>query len=254
MNAMLNAAPLSPRTTAFRMTRPLSPSHFKTVPPVAPPSSLPQRLLSVIAAAIFGSWRRKPTSLPPTDPSIHEAGNHEAGAWARVCIHTDGSFYHVDGRMGWGAVICGKERGDLDVLGALAGGSWGGNSLHAEANAIASALESLPLHTSHVLLLTDCKGMINTLRRAVDPHSRGVFDGDGGLDVSILQRIRSAAQGKSVRLKWVKGHDGNLLNEAADILASFGSGRSLPIYPRNHSDHPRARATRIARLIEAPAP
>lgn len=241
----------TPRPTVLRVVAPapiLPPAPAASRRAPAPSQSLGRRLIEAARSLLLRAMGRKASTFAA--PS----------AWDQVTIHTDGSFHPDGGRMGWGAVICERGHGASGVLSLLAGGGCGGHAAQAEANAIAEALESLPATTLDVLLCTDCQSILNTLRSVLDPRtvstrsrsrSRARDGTRAGLDAHTLARMRVAAEGRSVRFKWVRGHDGNPLNEAADILAAFGSGRDIPEHPSHLAGHPRARAAAIARRIHA---
>lgn len=186
----------------------------------------------------------------PGQASRDERGDR-ARRWASVLVHTDGSFRRT-GQMGWGAVICSRELGKSDVLGVVSGGCRGGSSVEAEARAVAEALEALPAQAVEVEVRTDCKNIIQALQETMGTEGYLERPLRRGIEMSTLERVREAARGRLVWVEWVPSHRGEALNEAADILAHFGSGGTIPDHPENYLDHPRARAAAIARLIEAP--
>lgn len=238
---MRNNSELSPRKTTVRLLSPVPPlPHSLAHPPHRSGSPLLGWAARLMRSALL-------FFAPPTAPQA--PAPREASPWDRVTIHTDGSFHLRDERMGWGAVICRRGRGAGGVLGILAGGAYGGHAAQAEANAIAEALESLPSTTLDVVLCTDCKNLVTVLRRALRSRSGRNHGVGGGVDERTMERLRAAAAGRRIEFQWERGHDGNPLNEAADMLAGFGSGEPIPHHPARHARHPRARGAAVARLI-----
>lgn len=234
----------SPRKNILRV---LTPPPLFTPTSALPPARALSWLLGLMRAAgsffnvpFFGS-RQASTSALSLSPS----------PWQSVIIHTDGSFHPRGSRMGWGAVFAQSGAGEGTVLGILSGGARGGNSNKAEANAVVEALESLPLTTKEVVLFTDCQRVVYALRRALSKGSVSHDAGRSGLSAPMFARLHAATLGRQVEFHWERGHDGNFFNEAADILAGFGSGEHIPNHPSHHAHLVRARAAALARLIEA---
>lgn len=236
----------------FRMTPPSYPRPRKTtlrllspvpVPPVSsPPRSLGWDFILMRAANSLRTLALGRSAPPPLLP-------RPTDSWTRVTIHVDGSFHPHGGRMGWGAVICQRSPGDDAVLGILSGGTQGGHALLAEANAMVTALESLPSTTQDVVIFSDCQRLVNDLTWALSlAPSRNRLD-QLGLKACVTNRIHAATLGRRVEFRWERGHNGNLFNEAADILAGYGTGEHIPSHPPHHAHLVRARAADLARRI-----
>jgi ribonuclease HI len=101
-----------------------------------------------------------------------------------------------------------------------------------ELTAAAEALEALT-RPCHVVVHTDSQYLRNGITRWSTGWVRKGWrnaTGDPVANIDLWKRILAAAEVHRVEWKWVRGHDGNDMNERADRLATearlaaFGSG------------------------------
>ncbi len=135
----------------------------------------------------------------------------------QVLIHTDGACRGNPGPGGWGAVLQynGSEK-------PLKGAEAGTTNNRMELMAAIQALEALK-EPCQVVLVTDS----NYLRQGItqwlpDWKRRGwrTADKKPVKNTDLWQRLESAAERHQVEWRWVRGHSGDLGNEAADRLAN----------------------------------
>ncbi|MFO1242657.1 MAG: ribonuclease HI [Rickettsiales bacterium] len=130
-----------------------------------------------------------------------------------VTIYTDGACSGNPGPGGWGAVlIYGKHEKDL------CGGEESTTNNRMELMAAIMALESLK-EPCEIDLYTDSE----YVRRGITEWIHGWIKSDwkkGKVkNVDLWERLLAATQRHTMRWHWVKGHDGNPMNERADQLA-----------------------------------
>jgi ribonuclease HI len=88
--------------------------------------------------------------------------------------------------------------------------------------AAAEALESLK-RPVHVIIHTDSQYLKNGITRWMTGWVRKGWRGSTGdpvANIDLWQRILKAQEQHRVEWKWVRGHDGNDMNERADQLAT----------------------------------
>jgi ribonuclease HI len=91
-----------------------------------------------------------------------------------------------------------------------------------ELTAAAAALESLK-RPCHVVIHTDSQYLKNGITRWITGWVRKGWKGSVGdpvANVDLWKRILAAAEVHRVEWRWVRGHDGNDMNERADRLAT----------------------------------
>jgi ribonuclease HI len=153
-------------------------------------------------------------SLPP-DPS------------QMVEVWTDGGCRPNPGPGGWAAIM--TFRG---VVKELSGAEATTTNNRMELTAAAAALEALK-RPCHVVIHTDSQYVRNGITRWSAGWVRKGWrnaTGDPVANIDLWQRILAAAKVHRVDWRWVRGHDGNDMNERADRLATsarraaFGGG------------------------------
>jgi ribonuclease HI len=136
---------------------------------------------------------------------------------APVEIWTDGGCKPNPGPGGWAAILTFRN-----VVKELAGAEAATTNNRMELTAAAMALESLK-RPCHVVIHTDSQYLRNGVTRWVTGWVRKGWKGATGdpvANIDLWQRILTAAEAHRVEWKWVRGHDGNDMNERADRLAT----------------------------------
>ena len=134
-----------------------------------------------------------------------------------VEVWTDGGCKPNPGPGGWAAILVfrGVEK-------ELCGGEPDTTNNRMELTAAAMALEALT-RPCWVTLSTDSEYLKNGITRWhvgwVRKNWRGA-SGDPVKNMDLWQRILEAAKPHQIEWKWVRSHNGNVMNERADRLAT----------------------------------
>ena len=146
-----------------------------------------------------------------------------------VNVWTDGGCKPNPGPGGWAAILTFR-----DVVKELTGAEAETTNNRMEMTAAAEALESLK-RPCHVVIHTDSQYLKNGVTRWVTGWVRKNWRGATGdpvANIDLWKRILAAQAIHRVDWEWVRGHDGNDMNERADRLATearqaaFGGGRT----------------------------
>jgi len=143
-------------------------------------------------------------SLPPDPDKVVE-------------IWTDGGCKPNPGPGGWAAILTFRR-----VVKELSGAEAQTTNNRMELIAAAEALESLK-RPCHVVLHTDSQYLKNGITRWSTGWVRKNWRnaaGDPVANIDLWKRILAAAEAHRIDWKWVRGHDGNPMNERADQLAT----------------------------------
>ncbi|WP_428531655.1 ribonuclease HI [Rhodopila sp.] len=144
-----------------------------------------------------------------------------------VQIWTDGGCRPNPGPGGWSAILTFR-----DVVKELSGVEAATTNNRMELTAAAMGLESLK-RPCHVIVHTDSQYLRNGITRWIAGWVRRNWRGSTGepvANIDLWKRILAAGEVHRVDWRWVRGHDGNDLNERADRLATearraaFGDG------------------------------
>ena len=135
----------------------------------------------------------------------------------QVTIHTDGACSGNPGPGGWGAILSceGKEK-------EISGNESPTTNNRMEMLAAISALESLKA-PCEVQLFTDSKYLLQGATEWMkDWKARGwkTADKKPVKNQDLWQRLEQAMQPHRIKWHWVRGHNGDPLNERADQLAT----------------------------------
>ena len=134
-----------------------------------------------------------------------------------VEIWTDGGCRPNPGRGGWAAVLRfkGVER-------ELSGAEAATTNNRMELTAAAEALESLK-RPCQVVLHTDSQYLKDGITRWTTGWVRKNWrtaSGDPVKNMDLWRRVLDAAKPHQIDWRWVRGHDGNPMNERVDVLAT----------------------------------
>jgi ribonuclease HI len=136
-----------------------------------------------------------------------------------VVAYTDGACKGNPGRGGWGAWLRWNDHERR-----LSGGELLTTNNRMEMMAAIQALEAL-LEPCRVVLNTDSIYVMKGITEWMPGWKRKNWrtaDGKPVKNVDLWQRLDSARQRHEVEWRWVKGHNGDLGNELADLLANQG--------------------------------
>jgi len=144
-----------------------------------------------------------------------------------IIAAADGSALGNPGPAGWGWYVD-------DTCWAAGGWARATNNL-AELTAVLDLLRQTAHVGEDLLVYCDSTYVINSLTRWMPAWKRRGWrkrDGKAVLNIETMKALDEAMAGRKVRLEWVKGHSGHVLNEAADRLANAAAtswkSRSTP--------------------------
>ena len=122
-------------------------------------------------------------------------------------VYTDGSCEsNPGGRGGYGVVIIDDQTGEYEEL---SDGYITTTNNRMEIMAVIVACKHLP-KDSKAVIYSDSKYVVNTVN--------GIFQKNKNSD--LWAELDKAMKGKSIKTVWIKGHNGNPLNETCDKLAA----------------------------------
>jgi len=134
-----------------------------------------------------------------------------------VVVYTDGGCDPNPGPGGWGAVLVYKLKTH-----ELSGAEKATTNNRMELTAAIRALETLT-KSCDVLLMTDSQYLRRGITEWVDDwvsHGWRKKDGQPVENVDLWKQLVQEASRHIVEWRWVKGHNGDALNERADVLAT----------------------------------
>ena len=147
------------------------------------------------------------------------------------CIHTDGACSGNPGPGGWGAVIDDLRQGRTREMSGAARVKTTNNRM--ELQAAIEALRAIK-EPSRILVRSDSQYVVNGMNgwlagwiKTGRIHKVGKGEVQ---NASMWRELKAAADfHRLVAWEWVRGHNGDALNERADRLAVAGSERSATI-------------------------
>ncbi len=136
-------------------------------------------------------------------------------------VTTDGSALGNPGPAGW-AWVCSN--------GEWASGNQAiGTNNQMELRAILEALRHLDVGADAVLIRSDSRYAIDCLTKWVHGWRKRDWKTAGGAEVAnreLIEEILLETATRRVRYEWVRGHNGDALNEQADAHARAAAGRA----------------------------
>lgn len=136
----------------------------------------------------------------------------------RIVAATDGSaINNPHGPAGWAWYVS-------DECWA-AGGFERASNQYAELFAILAVLRAVP-RPNELLVRTDSQFAINSLTKWMPGWKRNGWkkkDGQPPANLGLLKELDNALHGRVVRFEWVRGHNGDRMNERADMLCTRAS-------------------------------
>jgi ribonuclease HI len=139
---------------------------------------------------------------------------------ARWTVYTDGACAPTNpGPAAWGAVILPPQGGSLEQARGFIG--HGTNQI-AEITAAIEGLTRVPVGVV-VELVSDSQYVLKGLSEWRAGWERRGFRNSKNEPVANLElwkRLFAVADARKVRVRWVRGHNGDALNEQADALAN----------------------------------
>ena len=120
-------------------------------------------------------------------------------------VYTDGSCIVTTGAGGWAAIVLGLNEKEV-----FQGHLENTTNNQMEINAVIRGLEHVP-RNHRVAVFSDSQYVINTMTKGWRRKKNNIF-------WSLLDEIIEARELK-VEWQWVRGHNGDPLNEEADKLA-----------------------------------
>jgi ribonuclease HI len=144
---------------------------------------------------------------------------NDAGSDKQITIYTDGACKGNPGPGGWGALLqYGDKRRELK------GGELATTNNRMELRAAIEALNALK-ETCRVTLFTDSVYVMQGLTQWLPNWKRRGWktaDNKPVKNQDLWQALDAAVQRHQIDWRWVKGHNGDPGNEAADRLANEG--------------------------------
>ncbi len=142
----------------------------------------------------------------------------------RFLCYTDGSCKKSEGTPGgWGLFV---KRPDGDVI-EKSGWALETTTLAMELTAVAEALDCLPEGAS-ATVYSDSKAALDCCERQLPIWRRNGWKNCEESVAPLIRRIDSMLSQKALKVEWtwIRGHNGNPGNEAADRLAAEGARRA----------------------------
>ncbi len=132
-----------------------------------------------------------------------------------ILIYTDGACDPNPGRGGWGVRIVHPDGTRHELKGSAS--EWT-TSNRMEMTAVLMGLRAITEANRPVVVRSDSQYVINTLRGQYRRYA------NPDLWKEIYREV--ARFGGRIRFEWVRGHDGDVHNEAADRLANAGAAQA----------------------------
>lgn len=176
------------------------------------------------------SWLNDPVYAPKSKSAKNTVKKvEEREPDNAIVIYTDGGAINNPGPGGYGVVIClNGERLELS------GGFRLTTNNRMEMMACIVALQEVAGTSRPIVLYSDSSYLVNGVEKGWAKKWRAKgwrkADGSPALNTDLWEELLKLLEGENVKLRWVKGHAGNELNERCDQLAvSTARSGGLPI-------------------------
>ena len=176
----------------------------------------PAQTDAVITALLENGWSPPDIPLdqaPPVPEAVSQRLLDELPADTVLTAHTDGACSGNPGPGGWSVVF--------SVAGAVVGEFSGNNpdttNNRMELTAVLEAIRRAPTAAA-LEIITDSQVVVGWLAKGWKRNNPGI----AALcqEIDALRASRAAAGGGRVTFRHVRGHNGDPLNERADVLAT----------------------------------
>jgi ribonuclease HI len=138
----------------------------------------------------------------------------------RWLVYTDGACAPTNpGPCGWGAVVLAPESATVSSHHGFIGT---GTNQVAELTAAIEGLRRTP-HASQVTLISDSQYVVKGVtewRKGWERRGWRNAKGEPVANQTLWYRLFKLVDARDVRMQWVRGHNGDKLNEQADALAN----------------------------------
>lgn len=151
----------------------------------------------------------------------------------RIVVHTDGSCSGNPGPGGWGAIVSIRDDNITVERVQLSGAESDTTNIRMEMSAALSALLYVRDRpdfdpATPISIHSDCKLVVDGFMVWLPNWLKNGWrtaDKKPVKNQDLWKRIVAATEGLSTSFAWVRGHSGNIENEAADALARFAMDR-----------------------------
>jgi ribonuclease HI len=137
-----------------------------------------------------------------------------------IDIWTDGACSGNPGPGGWGAVLRWNDHEK-----ELSGGEPTTTNNRMELMGAISAIEAIKTPGAIIRLHTDSQYVKNGITQWMKNWKKNGWktsDRKPVANVDLWQRLEAACESHNVEWRWVRGHNGDVMNERADVLARAG--------------------------------
>ena len=185
----------------------------------------PEQTEAVIKALVSHGWTPPAAAVAASNPAeasapVSAVSLDDVPAGSILTVHTDGACSRNPGPGGWSVVF-----GLNGTAVAEFSGSGSGNTTNnrTELTAVREAIRLAPMQ-AQLDIVTDSRNVIGWLDggfKRNDPAIAALCR-----EIDELRTTRAGANGGAITFKYVRGHNGDPMNERADQLATGAIKRS----------------------------
>ncbi|MBO0904670.1 ribonuclease HI [Jiella sonneratiae] len=157
--------------------------------------------------------------------------NETASGSPRSLVHTDGACIGNPGPGGWAVLVQDVDpaTGELSTLREMVGGESDTTNNRMELTAAIEALRSIPARQP-VEIISDSQYVVTGSTEWLPRWKRKGWKNSAKKPVKnkgLWLELEALADGRDIVWTWVRGHDGNEMNERADVLAEAEAQRRV---------------------------